>query len=83
LTPHQYKSVAPITYLDKSGKTVLVPDEDTLGEKPLMLSLKEFAILQTCVNRSYLNCNCNLNKDVLGSIVEKLKNNLPLYTTGD
>lgn len=81
--PHQYKTVAPITYLDRKGQTILVPDEDFVGNKPLMLSLKEFAIVQTCINRSYFNCNCNLDKNVLSSIVEKLKNNIPLYSTVD
>lgn len=75
---HQNKPVAPITYLNMKGRKVSVPDEDT-EEKPLPLTLKELAVLQTCVNRSYLNCNCDLNKDVLGNIVKKVKHNICFY----
>lgn len=74
---HQNKPTAPITYIDNNGNTILV-EQDT-DAKPINLTLKELAILQTCVNRSYYNCNCNLDKKVLGSIIEVIKNNLHLF----
>ena len=77
---HQNKPVAPITYLNHKGEKVAVDElhaDNT--EKPLNLSLKEIATLQTCLNRSYFNCNCDLNKEVLESILSKIKVNLNLY----
>lgn len=74
---HQNRPTAPITYLNKNGKNILV-EKDT-ETKPLNLTLKELAILQTCANRSYYNCNCNLDKDVLRSIVEAINNNFRLF----
>jgi hypothetical protein len=75
---HQNKPTAPITYLSHKGDTVLVDQDESLL-KPLSLTLKEHAILQTCLNRSYFNCNCNLDKDVLASILAKTKVNLKEY----
>ena len=74
---HQNKPTAPITYLNKNGDTKFVK-QDTEA-KPLSLTLKETAILQTCVNRSYYNCNCNLDKKVLRSIIDAINNNLLLF----
>lgn len=74
---HQNKPVAPITYLNDKGEVVSV--EESKEEKPLNLNLKELAILQTCLSRSHLNCNCNLNKQVLGEILVKVKANLRTY----
>ena len=77
---HQNKPVAPISYLNHKGEKVLVEDiTSSEAENPLHLSLKEIAVLQTCLNRSYFNCNCDLNKDVLNAILFKVKNNLKLY----
>lgn len=75
---HQNKPVAPITYLNDKGDVIPV-DGITEEEKPLNLTLEELAILQTCLNRSYLNCNCNLNKGVLAEILVKVKANLRTY----
>jgi len=75
---HTNMPTAPITYLDDKGKKVSVDDSDTI-EKPLNLTLKELALLQTCLYRSYLNCNCNLNKEVLAEILVKAKFNLRTY----
>jgi len=75
---HQNKPTAPITYSNDKGDKVSV-DEDNGIESPLNLTLKELAILQTCLYRSYLNCNCNLNKEVLGNILAKAKYNLRTY----
>ena len=79
---HQNKPNAPITYINDNGVQVSVPDDNldwSKDTKPLNLTLPELAILQTLTNRSYLNCNCNLNKNVLAGIVTKIKNNLCLY----
>jgi len=72
---HQNKPVAPISYLNHKGEKVTVGESETdVLETPLDLNIKELAILQTCLNRSYFNCNCDLNKDVLGQILSKTKN---------
>lgn len=76
---HQNKPTAPITYLRDDGKRVTLPEgsEFKLREiEPLPLTLPEIAIIQTLVNRSIRNCNCNLNKTVLSHIVLKIKNAL-------
>lgn len=72
---HQNKSTAPVTYLNSKGKTIEVPGENDpiKGLLPLHITLHELAILQTLANRSLFNCNCNLNKEVLKSIVGKIK----------
>jgi hypothetical protein len=74
---HQNKPVAPIKYINKKGATVLV-EKDT-APKPIEFTLKELAVLQTCVSRSLLNCNCDLNKDVLGSIKKAIDKGLCLF----
>lgn len=75
---HQNKPTAPITYLDDKGQ--VIPAEGMRAEeKPLSLTLEESALLQTCLYRSYLNCNCNLNKEVLAEILAKIKANLRAY----
>lgn len=79
---HQNKPVAEITYLNDKGDKVLVagvPGKDDYTF--ISLNLEELAILQTCLNRSYFNCNCNLNKDVLASVLDKIKGNLREYNT--
>jgi hypothetical protein len=71
---HQNKPVAPITYLNDKGQNILVHEEqDNEWSTPLVVNLKEIAILQTGLNRAYFNCNCDLNKDVLKSILAKVK----------
>jgi hypothetical protein len=74
---HQNKPTAPIKFNNSKGQHVLVT-EDTEA-KPTSLTLKELAVLQTCVNRSYFNCNCDLDKSVLHSIIEKINENLALF----
>jgi hypothetical protein len=74
---HQNRPTAPITYLNKKGDTILV-EQDT-EPKSLRFTLKELAILQTCANRSYYNCNCNLDKTVLRSIIEEINQHLFLF----
>ena len=77
---HQNKPVAPITYLNNKGQNILVSEVEAKDmEKPLNLTLEELAILQTCLNRSYYNCNCNLDKTVLAEILAKAKVNLITY----
>lgn len=77
---HQNKPVADITFLNHKGNKILVSDVPSKAdEKSLSLDLNELAILQTCLNRSYFNCNCDLNKDVLGAILSKLKISLKGY----
>jgi hypothetical protein len=77
---HQNKPVAEITYLNDKGDKVLVADMPCKDVHTFMsLNLEELAILQTCLNRSYFNCNCNLNKDVLKSILAKIKTSLKEY----
>lgn len=63
---HQNKPTAPVTYTNSKGKHVLVAED--VGPFPIYLSLKELAVLQTGVNRSYYNCNCDLDKDALNNI---------------
>lgn len=74
---HQNKPIAPITYLNNRGKVTSI-DEKRYGDWStlLNLSLKEVAILQTGLNRAFFNCNCDLNKDVLESILNKVKESL-------
>lgn len=74
---HQNKPTAPIKFTNRKGHHVLV-DKDTEA-KPVNLTLKELAVLQTCVNRSYFNCNCDLDKTVLHSIIEQVNKNLFLF----
>lgn len=72
---HQNKPTAPISYVDKKGKKVDV--DKTLTETySLDLTLAELAIVQTLVNRSYFNCNCNLDKEVVGEVVLKIRDKL-------
>lgn len=75
---HQNKPTASITYLNDKGDVIPV-DGGKEEENPLNLNLEEIAILQTCLNRSYLNCNCNLNKEVLAEILIKVKDSLRTY----
>lgn len=71
---HQNKPVAPITYLNDKGKNIVVDETIEDGwSTSLAVNLKEIAILQTGLNRAYFNCNCDLNKDVLKSILSKVK----------
>lgn len=77
---HQNKPVAPITYLNTKGKVTPVDEtQDTDWSACLVVNLKEIAILQTGLNRAYFNCNCDLNKDVLESILSKVKHILKVY----
>ena len=72
---HQNKPTAPISYVDKKGKKFEV-DKTLTQTYPLELTLAELAIVQTLVNRSYFNCNCNLDKEVVGEVVLKIRNKL-------
>lgn len=74
---HQNKPTAPITYLNIKGKNIPAPDDSQ--DHPLMLNIKELAIIQTLLNRSYFNCNCNLNKLVIAEVLCKIKANIKLY----
>lgn len=79
---HQNKPTAPITYLRGDGKRVTLPDDESQWPKEirfLNLTLPEIALIQTLVNRSLPNCNCNLNKGVLKGIVDKIKDTIELY----
>lgn len=75
---HQNKPIAPVTYLNSKAKKVTVEGFPT-QTYPFDLTLAEIAILQTLTNRSATNCQCNLNKDVMNSIVEKIKDSIRLY----
>jgi hypothetical protein len=67
---HQNKPTAPITYLNRKGITIPI-EVDT---KPIQVkfTLKELALLQTLSNRSLINCNCNLDKKVMKSVVDNI-----------
>lgn len=71
---HQNKPTAPITYLNKKGKTVDVTDWPELSVACLFphFTIQELSLIQTLSNRSLLNCNCNLAKKVMKSIVDKV-----------
>jgi hypothetical protein len=72
---HQNKTTADITYINKQGKKVNV-DKNVTDTLPLYLTLAELAIVQTLVNRSYFNCNCNLDKEIVQSLVVKVRDKL-------
>lgn len=72
---HQNKPTAPIVYLDKKGKKIEV-DKALKDTQSIDLTLAELAIMQTLVNRSYFNCNCNLDKEVVQSLVVKVRDKL-------
>lgn len=72
---HQNKSTAPIVYIDKKGKKIDV-DKSSTETFAFDLTLAELAIMQTLVNRAYFNCNCNLDKEVVGSLVLKIRDKL-------
>jgi hypothetical protein len=71
--PHQNKPTAPIAYVNKQGKKIEV-DKDSTETYQVSLTLAELAIIQTLVNRSYFNCNCNLDKEVVQGVVVKVRN---------
>ena len=83
---HQNKPTAPITYRVEEGSRVIVkelPQDESQWPKEIRfmpVTLPEIALIQTLVCRSLLNCNCNLNKEVLKGIVEKIKGTLRLYS---
>lgn len=72
---HQNKPTAPIIYINKQGKKIEV-DKESTETLSIDLTLAELAIMQTLVNRSYFNCNCNLDKEVVGSVVLKVRDKL-------
>lgn len=72
---HQNKPTASISYINKSGKKIEV-DKDSTDTSSIDLTLAELAIIQTLVNRSYFNCNCNLDKEVVQSVVLKVRDKL-------
>lgn len=69
---HQNKPTAPIVYVDKKGKKIEV-DKSSTETYSLEFTQAELAIMQTLVNRAYFNCNCNLDKEVVGSVVLKVR----------
>lgn len=72
---HQNKPTAPIVYVDKKGKKIEV-DKSSTETYSLEFTQAELAIMQTLVNRAYFNCNCNLDKEVVGSVVLKVRDAL-------
>lgn len=72
---HQNKPTASIVYVNKQGKKIEV-DKDSTDTSSIDLTLAELAIIQTLVNRAYFNCNCNLDKEVVGSVVLKVRGKL-------
>lgn len=72
---HQNKPTAPIVYIDKNGKKIEV-DKTLTNTHNVDLTLAELAIVQTLVNRSLFNCNCNLDKEVVQSLVVKVRDKL-------
>ena len=72
---HQNKPTAPIVYIDKKGKKIEV-DKTLTNTHNVDLTLAELAIVQTLVNRSLFNCNCNLDKEVVESVVIKVRDKL-------
>lgn len=72
---HQNKPTAPIVYVDKKGKKIEV-DKALTDTQSIDLTLAELAIVQTLVNRSLFNCNCNLDKEVVQSLVIKVRDKL-------
>jgi len=72
---HQNKPTAPIVYINKKGKKIEV-DKDSTETHSIDLTLAELAIMQTLVNRSYFNCNCNLDKEVVQGVVVKIRDAL-------
>jgi hypothetical protein len=75
---HQYKETAPITYLDSKGNRLDAPDDDIIVH--IGFDIKSLSILQTLVNRSYTNCNCNLDKKVLHGLKNNIKLAIDHYT---
>ncbi len=67
---HQNKPTAPITYLNQKGEVIDVTNWADLYNSPF--NIQELALLQTLANRSLLNCNCNLDKKVMQSVVNKV-----------
>jgi hypothetical protein len=76
---HQNKPTAPIKYTNLKGQTVLVDVDKVTLPKLISFKLKELAVLQTCVNRSLFNCNCDLDKSVLKGIADNINNSLDLF----
>lgn len=72
---HQNKPTAPIVYVNKHGKKIEV-DKESTETLSIDLTKAELAIMQTLVNRSYFNCNCNLDKEVVQGIVLKVRDKL-------
>lgn len=72
---HQNKPTASVVFINKKGKKVEV-DKSSPEILNVDLTLAELAIVQTLVNRSYFNCNCNLDKEVVGSLVLKVRDKL-------
>lgn len=69
---HQNKPTAPILYVNKQGKKIEV-DKDSAETYSIDLTKAELAIVQTLVNRSYFNCNCNLDKEIVQGVVVKVR----------
>jgi hypothetical protein len=83
---HQNKPTAPITYLTSNAKLVTLPDSDISELKDtqaLHLTLPEIALVQTLVNRYAIDCNRNLNKDVLKVIGKKIRSIIDSYSYKD
>lgn len=72
---HQNKPTATIVYINNKGKKIEV-DKALTDTQSIDLTLAELAIVQTLVNRSLFNCNCNLDKEVVQSLVIKVRDKL-------
>lgn len=72
---HQNKPTATIAYINNKGKKIEV-DKALTDTQSIDLTLAELAIVQTLVNRSLFNCNCNLDKEVVQSLVIKVRDKL-------
>lgn len=72
---HQNKPTATIAYINNKGKKIEV-DKALTDTQSIDLTLAELAIVQTLVNRSLFNCNCNLDKEVVQSVVIKIRDKL-------
>jgi hypothetical protein len=71
---HQNKPTAPITYLSQKGEVIDVTNWSLLLKHiyKCYFNIQELALLQTLANRSLINCNCNLDKKVMKSVVDKI-----------
>lgn len=72
---HQNKPTAPITYLNRKSEVIDVTNslvDHASDFNKTYFNIKELSLLQTLANRSLINCNCNLDKNVMKGIVDKI-----------